>query len=154
MVSQGVDGILSSPITEKSGKSNLKLYQNFYKLGVLIVFFDRMFYNYEQFDYVVIDIQDAIIQALMHLKENGHENIAIFLSKKGVFAIEERLKGFLKGCELLNIKTRKEWICKDIYPEEGTFDVLKNLKKKEFAYRNNSYKQLYYYEYSILSASA
>jgi len=130
MVSQGVDGILSSPITEKNGKSNLKLYQNFYKMGVPIVFYDRMFYNQEQFDYVFVDNQDAIIQALMHLKENGHENIGIFLSKKGVYTIEERLKGFLKGCELLNIKTRKEWICEDIYPHEKAFDILKNLKEK------------------------
>jgi len=130
MVSQGVDGILSSPITEKNGKSNLKLYQNFYKMGVPIVFYDRMFYNQEQFDYVIADNQDAIIQALIHLKENGHENVSIFLSKKGVFTIEERLKGFLKGCELLNIKTRKEWICEDIYPHEKAFDILKNLKEK------------------------
>ena len=130
MVSQGVDGILSSPITEKNGKSNLKLYQNFYKMGVPIVFYDRMFYNQEQFDYVIVDNQDAIIQALMHLKENGHENVSIFLSKKGVFTIEERLKGFLKGCELLNIQTRKEWICEDIYPHEKAFDILKNLKEK------------------------
>lgn len=130
MVSQGVDGILSSPITEKNGKSNLKLYQNFYKMGVPIVFYDRMFYNQEQFDYVIVDNQDAIIQALIHLKENGHENVSIFLSKKGVFTIEERLKGFLKGCELLNIKTRKEWICEDIYPHEKAFDILKNLKEK------------------------
>jgi LacI family transcriptional regulator len=130
MVSQGVDGILSSPITEKNGKSNLKLYQNFYKMGVPIVFYDRMFYNQEQFDYVIADNQDAIIQALMHLKENGHENVSIFLSKKGVFTIEERLKGFLKGCELLNIQTRKEWICEDIYPHEKAFDILKMLKDK------------------------
>ena len=130
MVSQGVDGILSSPITEKNGKSNLKLYQNFYKMGVPIVFYDRMFYNQEQFDYVIVDNQDAIIQALIHLKENGHENVSIFLSKKGVFTIEERLKGFLKGCELLNIKTRKEWICEDIYPHEKAFDILKMLKDK------------------------
>lgn len=130
MVSQGVDGILSSPITEKNGKSNLKLYQNFYKMGVPIVFYDRMFYNQEQFDYIIVDNQDAIIQALIHLKENGHENVSIFLSKKGVFTIEERLKGFLKGCELLNIKTRKEWICEDIYPHEKAFDILKNLKEK------------------------
>ena len=130
MVSQGVDGILSSPITEKNGKSNLKLYNNFYKMGVPIVFYDRMFYNQEQFDYVIVDNQDAIIQALMHLKENGHENVSIFLSKKGVFTIEERLKGFLKGCELLNIKTRKEWICEDIYPHEKAFDILKMLKDK------------------------
>ena len=130
MVSQGVDGILSSPITEKNGKSNLKLYNNFYKMGVPIVFYDRMFYNQEQFDYVIADNQDAIIQALIHLKENGHENVSIFLSKKGVFTIEERLKGFLKGCELLNIKTRKEWICEDIYPHEKAFDILKNLKEK------------------------
>lgn len=130
MVSQGVDGILSSPITEKNGKSNLKLYNNFYKMGVPIVFYDRMFYNQEQFDYVIVDNQDAIIQALMHLKENGHENVSIFLSKKGVFTIEERLKGFLKGCELLNIQTRKEWICEDIYPHEKAFDILKMLKDK------------------------
>jgi LacI family transcriptional regulator len=130
MVSQGVDGILSSPITEKNGKSNLKLYNNFYKMGVPIVFYDRMFYNQEQFDYVIVDNQDAIIQALMHLKENGHENIGIFLSKKGIFTIEERLKGFLKGCELLNIQTRKEWICEDIYPHEKAFDILKMLKDK------------------------
>ena len=130
MVSQGVDGILSSPITEKNGKSNLKLYNNFYKMGVPIVFYDRMFYNQEQFDYVIVDNQDAIIQALMHLKENGHENVSIFLSKKGVFTIEERLKGILKGCELLNIQTRKEWICEDIYPHEKAFDILKMLKDK------------------------
>ncbi|MFY9356562.1 MAG: substrate-binding domain-containing protein, partial [Defluviitoga tunisiensis] len=84
----------------------------------------------EQFDYVIVDNQDAIIQALMHLKENGHENVSIFLSKKGVFTIEERLKGFLKGCELLNIQTRKEWICEDIYPHEKAFDILKMLKDK------------------------
>jgi len=130
MVSQGVDGILSSPITEKNGKSNLKLYQNFYKMGVPIVFYDRMFYNQEQFDYVIVDNQDAIIQALMHLKENGHENIGILLSKKGVYTVEERLKGFLKGCELLNIQAKEEWICEDIYPDERTIEILKQFKER------------------------
>jgi len=130
LISQGVEGILSSPISEKNGRSNLKLYRDFYKMGVPIVFYDRMFHNQEQFDYVVVDNQDAIIQALMHLKENGHENIGIFLSKKGIFTIEERLKGFFKGCKLLNIPVKREWICEDIYPHEKTFEVLKNLKDK------------------------
>lgn len=73
-------------LQKKNGKSNLKLYQNFYKMGVPIVFYDRMFYNQEQFDYVIVDNQDAIIQALIHLKENGHENVSIFLSKKKVYS--------------------------------------------------------------------
>ncbi len=150
MVSQGVDGILSSPITEKNGKNNLRLYQNFYKMGVPIVLYDRMFYNQEQFDYVVIDNQDAIIQALLYLKEHGHRKISIFLSKKGIFTLEERLKGFLKGCELLDIPVKQEWICEDIYPHEKTFDVLKNLKDKNdlptaiIATNNNITKYIVY----------
>ncbi len=151
LISQGVEGILSSPISEKNGRSNLKLYRDFYKMGVPIVFYDRMFHNQEQFDYVVVDNQDAIIQALMHLKENGHENIGIFLSKKGIFTIEERLKGFFKGCKLLNIPVKREWICEDIYPHEKTFEVLKNLKDTNnlptaiIATNNNITKYIVYY---------
>jgi LacI family transcriptional regulator len=130
MISHGVEGILASPVTESTGKSNLRLYQDFFKMGIPIVFYDRKFYNQEQFDHVIVDNQDAIIQALMYLKENGHKKIGIFLSKKGIFTIEERLKGFLKGCKLLNIPVKNEWICEDIYPHEKTIEVLNNLKKK------------------------
>lgn len=150
MVGHGVEGILSSPVTEKNGKNNLKIYKDFYKMGIPIVFYDRKFYNQEQFDYVVTDNRDAIIQALEFLKENGHENIGILLSKKGVYTIEERLKGFLKGCELLNIKTKEEWICEDIYPHEKTIEVIKklyynnNLPSAIIATNNNITKYLVY----------
>lgn len=150
MIGHGVEGILASPVTEKSGRSNLKLYKDFYKMGIPIVFYDRMFYNQDQFDYVVVDNQDAIIQALMHLKDMGHKKIGIFLSKKGIFTIEERLKGFLKGCDLLNIEIKDEWICEDIYPHEKTINVLKELKDKNnlpsaiIATNNNITKYLVY----------
>jgi len=150
MIGHGVEGILASPVRERNGKSNLRLYQNFYKMGIPIVFYDRMFYSQGQFDHVIVDNQDAIIQALMHLKETGHEKIGIFLSKKGIFTIEERLKGFLKGCKLLNIPVKNEWICEDIYPHEKAIEVLNGLKRKNnlptaiIATNNNLTKYIVY----------
>jgi len=150
MIGHGVEGILASPVRERNGKSNLRLYQNFYKMGIPIVFYDRMFYSQGQFDHVIVDNQDAIIQALMHLKETGHEKIGIFLSKKGIFTIEERLKGFLKGCKLLNIPVKNEWICEDIYPHEKAIEVLNCLKRKNtlptaiIATNNNLTKYIVY----------
>lgn len=150
MIGHGVEGILASPITEKNGKSNLRLYQDFFKMGTPIVFYDRMFYNQDQFDHVIVDNQDAIIQALMYLKENGHEKIGIFLSKKGIFTVEERFKGFLKGCKLLNIPVKNEWICEDIFPYEKAIGVLNELKRKNnlptaiIATNNNITKYIVY----------
>ena len=130
MVEHGVEGILASPVSEKDGKSNISLYRKFYKLGIPIVLYDRTFPKETQFDSVTIDNKDSIIQALIYLKNKGHEKIGIFLSKSGIYTIEERLKGFIEGCKLLNLPFKEEWIGRDLYPEEMTYNKLKELLDK------------------------
>lgn len=129
LIEHGVDGILASPVTETDGKNNLELYKKIKNIGIPIVFYDRVFPKESQFDSVTVDNKDSIIQALKYLYNKGHKKIGIFLSKSGIYTIEQRLEGFIEGCKLLGIKINEEWIAKDLFPEEKTYDKLKKLKK-------------------------
>jgi LacI family transcriptional regulator len=150
-VEHNVDGILTSPTVFDNDKTNLSLYRDIYKLGLPIVFYDRIFENEPQYDYVVVDNKDAIITVIHYLKELGHDNIGIFLSKKGIYTIEERLKGFIEGCKNFNINIKKEWICEDIYPPEKAFEKLNellitnNLPTAIITTNNNITKKIYLY---------
>jgi LacI family transcriptional regulator len=131
MIEHRVNGILTSPVGEKEGQNNLKLYKKISDMGIPIVFYDRTFSGEIKFDSVTVDNKDSIIQAIKYLKDKGHKDIAIFLSKSGIYTIEKRLEGFLEGCKLLGIPINDSWICKDLFPEEKTFLTLKKLKENK-----------------------
>lgn len=124
LLENGVEGIIASPVQEGAEKNNVKLYKSILKRGIPVVFYDRLIRNLTEIDSVTVNNETAVMEALLSLKKNGHKKVGICLSKRGLYTMEERLKGFKKGVEALELETKSEWILKDLYPLEKAEKVL------------------------------
>ncbi|AKI97043.1 LacI family DNA-binding transcriptional regulator [Kosmotoga pacifica] len=131
LMEHGVEGILASPLTTVSGKHNGRLYKKIARLGIPVVFYDRLIQSVENFDSVVLDNETAIADGAFYLTRKGHKKIGICLARRGLYTIEERYKGFKKAVELLRIETKPEWIIEGKHPLDNSFEKLRKLFNSE-----------------------
>lgn len=124
LLENGVEGIIASPVQEGEGRSNMKSYKSILKRRIPLVFYDRLIRNLTEIDSVTVNNETAVMEALFNLKNAGHKKVGICLSKKGLYTMEERLKGFKKGVEALELETRPEWLLNDMHPLEKAEEKL------------------------------
>lgn len=110
LLEHGVDGIVSSPLTSIEGRDNRTLYKKARKFGIKVVFYDRLIEGLNDFDSIIIDNQQAIIDAVEYLKRCGHEKIGIYLYKSNIYTVKKRLEGFKKACEIFKLPFNPNWV--------------------------------------------
>ena len=129
-LSHGVDGIISAP-SEYRNKELKKIYRNVVKLDVPLIFFDRVITPMENsVDIVKIDNEAAVKECLEYLKDMGHKEIGILLGKKGMFTMDRREKAFIENIKKLKLKTKSDWILKDLFPEWEAYEIIKTFLKR------------------------
>ncbi len=127
LLSSRVDGLLVSLAHETE---NYAHFEEFIELGIPVVFFDKVPTQLGYSKVVVDDFQGAY-QAVTHLIEKGHRNIAHFRGPLLASTSRARLEGYRKALHMHQIPLREEWIlpCEDISFDEGR-DFTLELKKK------------------------
>ncbi|MCD6450009.1 MAG: LacI family DNA-binding transcriptional regulator [Thermotogaceae bacterium] len=129
-LSHGVDGIIAAP-SEYKNKELKKTYKNVVKLDIPLIFFDRVIASMENnIDIVKIDNESAVKESLEYLKDMGHKEVGILLGKKGMFTMDKREAAFIENVEKLGLKTKDEWILKDLFPEWESYENIKNFLRK------------------------
>jgi LacI family transcriptional regulator len=119
ILSKGIDGIIAI--------SSFQDYRFFQKLSKPVVIVDR-FIERCGMDAVVIDNYGGAYQAISHLIENGHKDIAIIIGPKDFNIGQERFKGYQDALKDYQITIRTEyvkqvrWYEKDGY--HSTFELL------------------------------
>jgi LacI family transcriptional regulator len=129
LLEHGVEGILSSPCGGENGRDNSRLYREAVRRNIPVVFYDRILGGLDRISSVTLDNRQAILQGVLHLKENGHRKLGIVLHKKGIYTIEERRMGFLEACKMLAIEINADWIIENAVDEERASLSLESVLK-------------------------
>jgi LacI family transcriptional regulator len=118
LVNQGVEGILSAPVSVRENKD---IYESIIEqLKIPVVFFDRLVESVKS-DFVISDNREGIEILVRYLIEHGHRKIGLIHPLRGSFTGEERLNGFLAFRS--EIETREEWIKDGKSSERGGYDA-------------------------------
>jgi len=131
LLEHGVEGILSSPCQGKDGRNNSKLYREAVRRNIPVVFYDRILDGMERISSVTLDNRQAILQGVLHLKENGHRKLGIVLHKKGIYTIEERRMGFVEAYKMLDIEINTDWIIENAVDVERASMSLESLLRSD-----------------------
>ncbi|HPA00506.1 MAG: LacI family DNA-binding transcriptional regulator [Mesotoga sp.] len=131
LLEHGVEGILSSPCGGEDGRNNSRLYREAVRRNIPVVFYDRILEGLDRISSVTLDNRQAILQGVLHLKENGHRKLGIVLHKKGIYTIEERRMGFLEACKMLDIEINADWIIENAVDAERASLSLESVLKSD-----------------------
>lgn len=121
VLSKGVDGIIISPINEKSNNINLIRENN-----LKTIFLDCIPNSLED-NYVYINHEKAAFLATEHLINNGHRNILLLNGPFKLSSTKHFLKGYLQALQYYNINPIKNLIKYTDVSIEGGFDTFKKI---------------------------
>lgn len=116
-----VDGIINMPVDTEGG--HLKTFQ---KTGKPIVLIDRKIKGVVC-DSVLVDSEQAASDALRLLYEKGHRNIGIIGGPEEISTAQERMKGYCKTMEELNLPVRQSLIVHGDYTIQGGVKAMETL---------------------------
>ena len=119
-----VDGIINMPVDTEGG--HLKTFQ---KTGKPIVLIDRKIKGVVC-DSVLVDNEQAASDALKLLYEKGHRNIGIIGGPEEISTAQERMKGYCKTMEELNLPVRESLIVHGDYTIQGGVKAMETLVQK------------------------
>ena len=119
-----VDGIINMPVDTEGG--HLKTFQ---KTGKPIVLIDRKIKGVVC-DSVLVDNEQAASDALRLLYEKGHRNIGIIGGPEEISTAQERMKGYCKTMEELNLPVRESLIVHGDYTIQGGVKAMETLVQK------------------------
>ena len=119
-----VDGIINMPVDTEGG--HLKTFQ---KTGKPIVLIDRKIKGVVC-DSVLVDNEQAASDALKLLYEKGHRNIGIIGGPEEISTAQERMKGYCKTMEELNLPVRQSLIVHGDYTIQGGVKAMETLVQK------------------------
>lgn len=119
-----VDGIINMPVDTEGG--HLKAFQ---KTGKPIVLIDRKIQGVVC-DSVLVDNEQAASDALKLLYEKGHRNIGIIGGPEEISTAQERMKGYCKTMEELNLPVRESLIVHGDYTIQGGVKAMETLVQK------------------------
>lgn len=125
LLSSRVDGLLVSIAHETE---NYDHFEEFVDLGIPVVFFDKV-PDQSGYSTVVVDDFRGAYEAVTHLIQLGHREIAHFRGPLMASTSRSRYEGYLKALQDHGISPREDWIkaCQNITFEEGqqhTIDLL------------------------------
>jgi LacI family transcriptional regulator len=120
-----VDGLIVAPVGDESSHlEELRL------KGLPIVQVDRVFQSL-QITAVVTDNFNAARQAVRHLIERGHRQIACLQGKAGGSVNQERVRGYLAALAEAGVPFKEKWLIGGSHSlESGHFEVTKMLNQK------------------------
>ena len=116
-----VDGIINMPVDTEGG--HLK---DFQKTGKPIVLIDRKIQGVVC-DSVLVDNEQAAADALKLLYEKGHRNIGIIGGPEEISTARERLKGYCRTMEKLNLPIIESLIVHGDYTIQGGAKAMETL---------------------------
>ena len=116
-----VDGIINMPVDTEGG--HLK---DFQKTGKPIVLIDRKIQGVVC-DSVLVDNEQAAADALKLLYKKGHRNIGIIGGPEEISTAQERLKGYCRTMEELNLPIRESLIVHGDYTIQGGAKAMETL---------------------------
>ena len=116
-----VDGIINMPVDTEGG--HLKTFQ---KTGKPIVLIDRKIKGVVC-DSVLVDNEQAASDALRLLYEKGHRNIGIIGGPEEISTAQERMIGYCKTMEELNLPVRQSLIVHGDYTIQGGVKAMETL---------------------------
>jgi DNA-binding LacI/PurR family transcriptional regulator len=121
--SKRVDGMLISTAQTVTDHST---YQDIIRLGIPIVFFDRVVHNIGA-TCVSIDDEDCCARVTEHLIGHGYKTIAHLSGPSSVSIGKERLAGYRKALERNGIKFRPELVIQSGFHEKGGYNAMERL---------------------------
>lgn len=121
--SKRVDGLLISTAQTVMDHSP---YKDAIRLGVPIVFFDRVVQNIGA-SCVSIDDEDCCARITEHLIRHGYKSIAHLSGPSTVSIGKERLKGYRKALEKNGLKFRPELVERSGFHEKGGYLAMEKL---------------------------
>lgn len=104
LISRGVDGIILAPVQE-SKEHIISLIEK----KTPLVLIDRIFDDLE-INAVISDNSNSVINAMDHLVELGHKNIAFLKGQANIYTIKKRLMGYLKALKKYKLPVNKNFI--------------------------------------------
>ncbi|MCP5061230.1 MAG: LacI family transcriptional regulator [Ignavibacteriae bacterium] len=104
LISRGVDGIILAPVQE-SKEHILSLIEK----KTPLVLIDRIFDDLE-INAVITNNSNSVINAMSHLVELGHKNIAFLKGQDKIYTIKNRLLGYHKALEKYKLPVNKKFI--------------------------------------------
>lgn len=116
-----VDGLINMPVDAEGG--HLKSFQ---KTGKPIVLIDRKIQGVAC-DSVLVDNEQAAADALKLLYEKGHRHIGIIGGPEEISTAQERMKGYCKTMEELNLPVRESLIVHGDYTIQGGVRAMETL---------------------------
>lgn len=119
-----VDGIINMPVDAEGG--HLK---DFQKTGKPIVLIDRKIQGVSC-DSVLVDNEQAAIDAVRLLYENGHRNIGIIGGPEEISTAQERLRGYYSELNDLGIPIKKSLVVHGDYTIQGGVRAMEELVER------------------------
>lgn len=119
-----VDGIINMPVDAEG--DHLKAFQ---KTGKPIVLIDRKIQGVSC-DSVLVDNEQAAVDAVKLLYENGHRNIGIIGGPKEISTAQERMKGYFSELKNLDIPVRESLVVHGDYTIQGGVRAMEELVEK------------------------
>lgn len=77
----------------------------------------------DNFDYVGIDVADAMYQSTMHMIQKGHRKIVFIGGDKNLCVFEERYQGYCRALEEAGILVQEEYCLFGNYDEEAGYEA-------------------------------
>ena len=114
LIDSQVSGILLSLSNETFNTSHVK---NVMDKKIPLVLFDRIS-EALNVDSVVNDDFKVSIEAITHLKEKKYKKIAIIAGPTHIYVYNNRINGYLKALEILDLKKQDNWIISGIQTKQ------------------------------------
>ncbi len=121
MISQGVEGIIISSVSEKS--DNIQIILDY---DLKTVFIDNI-PEFSNINYVYVNHEEAASLAVEHLIENGHRDILLLNGPEGLSSSQHFLKGYMEKLRASGIEIKNELIRFIGISVEESLDTLKNI---------------------------
>ncbi|MBI9071325.1 MAG: LacI family DNA-binding transcriptional regulator [Melioribacteraceae bacterium] len=126
MLSMRVDGIMIS-LTEHS--SNMDMFRKIKKMGVPLVFFDRV-PNMKAINSVTVDNVLGAFIAVEQAINKGYKEIGFLAGYDDINIGRERMEGFNKALEKYKIKKNNKWIIHAGYSKADGYNGFMELHKR------------------------
>lgn len=121
MISQGVDGIIISSVSEKS--DNIKLLIDSHLRSVFI---DNI-PEFSNINYVYVNHEEAAGLAVEHLIQNGHKNILLLNGPKELSSSQHFLKGYLTKLQEYDITPQDKLIKYGAISVDGAYSLFERV---------------------------
>jgi DNA-binding LacI/PurR family transcriptional regulator len=124
LIKKGVDGIIAVPLTVPG---SIKGYQELMESHIPVVFIDR-YVPEVQNDYVIVDSEAGVEQALHYLFSLGHSKIACITAEPINQFVVRRMDAFRKVMKEQGIEVNDNWIVSGGLPDDdGGYAAAKRL---------------------------